>query len=89
MSNWTPKALVDALNNDAAFDVPAAKVSRDGESVVIGYGCSGYIRVTFGAVLLGGAEIPAAIVDGNGRPARQRLEVEKAIRAVTGLYVRN
>lgn len=55
MSTPTLQQIIDAVGG---------KPSRDGRSVVVGYGAYGYLRLYPSVVTLGGPEIPAVRIDG-------------------------
>jgi len=56
MSTPTLQQIIDAVGG---------KPSRDGRSVVVGYGADGYLRLYPSSVTLGGPEIiPAVRIDG-------------------------
>lgn len=76
----TIQQILEAL---AATNIDA-KESRDGQSVVIGYGHAGYIRVTPDYVISGGAEVPAAEIKG-APSGRRHAEVAAALRHA-GIY---
>lgn len=54
---------------DQLVEATGGKLSRDGESVVVGYGSIGYLRVLPDWVIVDGQEIPAARIDGRLRAA--------------------
>lgn len=71
------------------IDVTGGKESRDGESVVVGYGPLGYYRLTPSTIIRDGQELPAVRID--GRLSRQdgakSAELREKLRA-NGIEVR-
>jgi len=77
MSDATPtvQQIIDALNNNGV----QAKESRDGESVVVGFGAAGFLRLrpdTLGP----NAERPAARIEGKA-PGAKHSAVRSALEA--------
>lgn len=74
--------IIEAVGNNA-------KLSRDEESVVVGYGPLGYLRLTPDSVIISGEEFPAARIE--GRLSRQnggaQSELRKALEAA-GIRIR-
>lgn len=70
MSNVTPTIdqIIDALDEGGI----RAKSSRDGETVVIGYGHCGYLRLYPGTTISSGVEYPSVSIEGkvSGRAHR-------------------
>ena len=80
-AEMTADQIAAALNADETSPVPFAKTSRDGQSVVIGYGAGGYARLTPSSVWVDGQDAPAAIIEG-GISGRRHKEIREALRAV-------
>lgn len=72
----TINQIIDAM--DAAG--LNAKESRDGESVVIGYGNAGYLRLIPSLIIISGKEIPAAEIRGKVS-GKAHSDMRKALEA--------
>ena len=78
MKNATIEQIIEATGG---------KESRDGESVVIGFGSLGYLRIYPDYVISGGQETPAGRIEGRLSRANgaKHAEVRKMLEAA-GLY---
>lgn len=64
---------------DQIADITGGTIARDGQSVIVGYGPLGYLRVSPAYVIIDGAERPAARID--GRLARRDGTIQTELRA--------
>lgn len=71
------------------IDAVGGNVSRDGQSVVIGYGSIGYLRLLPSEVIIDGIEIPAVAIEGrlSARNGGHKAELRAKIRAA-GMEIR-
>lgn len=71
------------------IEVTGGKESRNGESVIVGYGPIGYLTLTPDSIILNGEELPAARIEGRlsrrngGHQADLRAKLKDA-----GIYIR-
>lgn len=74
---------------DRIADATGGTIARDGQSVVVGYGPLGYLRLTPAYVIIDGTERQAARIDGrlSRRDGSHQAELRATLRAA-GIEIR-